>query len=189
MILLMFSSCETKVDYGEIPLYSSNNNIQAVIEIPAGTNKKIEYNKTSKAFEIDKKNGKDRVIDFLPYIGNYGFFPSTFSNPDEGGDGDAIDVLVLSENVSTGTIIEVKPIAIMKLIDDGELDYKIIAVPIDKKMQIIKANNYLEFSENYAELKQIIELWFYNYNKDDTAVIKGWGSELEALNELKHSSL
>lgn len=80
-----------------------------VIEIPAGTNKKNEFNKEKKTFEVDQKHGKDRVVEFLPYNGNYAFFTSTYSNIKLGGDGDALDVLVMSESVSTRAVIEFIP--------------------------------------------------------------------------------
>ncbi len=178
-------SCIKKIDYYHIPSLSAANNFNAVIEIPAGTNKKYEYNTETQSFEIDKKNGKDRIINFLPYPGNYGFIPSTFSDPKKGGDGDALDVLVLSESLEVGTVEEIIPIAVLKLIDDGELDYKIIAVPANESKQIIKANSYNVLSKNYPEVKKIIELWFLNYNIDDTSEIEGWGDEKQATNEIK----
>lgn len=180
-------SCEKKIDYYHLPLYSKNNVLNVVIEIPAGTNKKFEYNPISKQFEIDKKNGKDRVVQYLPYLGNYGYFPSTYSNPEKGGDGDALDVLVLSESVETGTVLEVIPIAVLKLKDDGELDYKIIVIPVNDSKQIIKVKSFADFSRKHPEVKRIIELWFLNYNKDDVASIEGWGDEKEALNEIESS--
>ncbi|MGB5666047.1 MAG: inorganic diphosphatase [Maribacter sp.] len=188
LVLLIFS-CKKNVDYYDLPLLSSSDNYQVVIEIPAGTNKKIEFNKEKKAFEVDQKNGKDRVVKFLPYIGNYGFFPSTYSDIKLGGDGDALDVLVLSENVSTGSVIEVIPIAMLKLIDDGELDYKVIAIPLDENKQIIKAVSFVELSENYQSIMKIIELWFLNYNKDDEARIDGWVNEKEAIKEINSNLL
>lgn len=178
-------SCNKKIDYYHIPSLSAANNFNAVIEIPAGTNKKFEYNKDTQSFEIDKKEGKDRVVQFLPYPGNYGYIPSTFSDPEKGGDGDALDVLVLSESAATGSILEIVPIAVVKLIDDGELDYKIIAVPFNKNDRIINANTYKEFTQKFPEVKTIIELWFLNYNKDDEAKIDGWGDEKEAKKEIK----
>ncbi|MDA9133798.1 inorganic diphosphatase, partial [Gammaproteobacteria bacterium] len=57
--------------------FSKNGFLQMVVEIPAGTNKKIEYDKNINEFFIDKIDGVDRVINFLPYPGNYGFIPST----------------------------------------------------------------------------------------------------------------
>lgn len=184
LFFICLLSCNKKIDYYNTPLLSPSGSYNAVIEIPAGTNKKYEFNKEAKAFEIDKKNGKDRIIQFLPYIGNYGFIPSTYSDPNKGGDGDALDILIISERVDTGTIMEIIPIAMLKLIDDGEIDYKIIGIPFDKNKQIIKANTFVEFSENFPEIKQIIELWFLSYNKDDVAEIEGWADEKTAILEI-----
>lgn len=189
IIFILFLSCNKKIDYYSVSLLSNNGNYNAVIEISAGTNKKYEYNKKTKDFEIDKKNGKDRIIQFLPYIGNYGFIPSTFSDPKIGGDGDALDVLVISERIATGTIIEITPIAVLKLIDDGEIDYKIIAIPFKKQQQIIKVNSFEEFSEKFPGIKQIIELWFLNYNKDDIAKIEGWEDEKRAVFEINKNKI
>jgi len=184
-ILLLFTCKQTRVDYNNVSLYSENNNVQAVIEIPAGTNHKIEFNKKDLQFEVDQRNGKDRVINFLPYLGNYGFIPSTYSNPKKGGDGDALDILVLSESLDTGTIIEVTPIAVLKLIDNGELDYKIIAVPTNVAQQIIKATNYEQLTKNYPKVKQMIALWFLSYDKGESASVDGWGNETDAINDIK----
>jgi inorganic pyrophosphatase len=189
LLIISAFSCNKKVDYYHLPLFSADKNINAVIEIPAGTNKKFEFNNESKSFEIDKKNGHDRIINFLPYIGNYGFIPSTFSDPKKGGDGDALDILVLSESVETGTVMEIIPIAMLKLIDNGEIDYKIIAIPADESKQIVKANSFVEFSKNYPIIKEIIELWFLNYNKDDIAKVEGWEDEKRAILEINKNKI
>ena len=186
-MVLFAESCKKK-NYYHISLHSSSGHLNAVIEIPAGTNKKVEYRKDTETFEVDKANGKERIIQYLPYLGNYGFIPNTYSDPEKGGDGDALDVLVLSESLSTGSVIEIIPIAILKLIDDGELDAKIIAIPADKSKQVIKVNSYNEFSQKYPEVKLIIEYWFLNYNKDDIAKIEGWGDQKEAIEEIDKNS-
>ena len=182
-------SCSNNIDYYNLPLLSSKGNYNAVIEIPAGSNKKFEYNNKTKTFEIDKKNGKNRIIQFLPYLGNYGFIPSTCSDPEKGGDGDALDVLILSESIPTGTILEIRPIAMLKLIDNGEIDYKIIAIPINIERQIIKVKDYNEFSMIFPEIKLIIELWFLNYNKIESSKIEGWANEKKAINEINENKL
>lgn len=189
LITTLVVSCNKNIDYYTIPVKSPSDNFNAVIEIPAGTNRKFEYDKENHSFEVDKKEGKDRVIKFLPYLGNYGFIPSTYSDPKKGGDGDALDVLVLSESLVLGTVIEINPIAILRLIDNGEIDYKIIAIPSNLNQQIIKVNNFKEFSSQYPEVKTIIELWFLNYNKTETAVIDGWGDEKMAINEINRNKL
>ncbi|MFC0603415.1 inorganic diphosphatase [Winogradskyella pulchriflava] len=189
-ILVIFcNSCSEKTDYYNLPSLSSDKNVNAVIEIPAGTNKKIEYNKKIRTFEIDKKNNKDRVIEFLPYLGNYGFIPSTYSDPKKGGDGDALDVLVLSENVEIGTVMEITPIGMLKLIDKGEIDYKIIAVPSDKEKKIIDIESFNGLTKDFPEVKNMIEIWFLNYNKEDEAIINGWENEKVAFEEIYKNKL
>ncbi|PKD16568.1 inorganic pyrophosphatase [Salegentibacter salinarum] len=184
-IFLIFSSCKTPEDLGKLPTKTSNGNYRAVIEIPAGTNKKIEYHKSKKKFLVDQRDGKDRIINFLPYPGNYGFIPSTFSDPEQGGDGDAVDVLVLGESQKTGSIVEIIPIAVVKLIDENELDFKIIAIPAELNDQIISIENYKTFSSDYPEVIKILESWFTYYDKSQVLEIEGWGDETEAISEIE----
>jgi len=183
----LLGSCSNKKDIYDTPTFSKNNILQAVVEIPAGTNKKIEYNTRSMLFEIDKKNGVDRIIDFLPYPGNYGFIPSTYSDPDKGGDADALDVLVIAENMPTGTIVEILPIGILKLIDNQELDYKIIAIPLRKELQVMDPKTFNDFNKRYPGAKEMIRMWFSNYDQKDSLYVEGWGNEKEALAEINKS--
>ena len=93
--------------------------VTAVIEIPKGS--KIKY-------EIDKKSGLikvDRVLfSSVHYPANYGFIPQTYC-----GDHDPLDILVLGQDpVVPLSIMVAKPIGVMKMVDQGEADDKIIAV-------------------------------------------------------------
>lgn len=184
---LLCIQCHTigKSNVYELSAYSSNNLIQAVVEIPAGTSKKIEFNTTSKQFQVDQRDGKDRVIQYLPYPANYGFIPGTFSDPAKGGDGDALDILILCESVPTGTVMEVLPIGMLKLIDDGELDYKIIAIPMDLSLRTIDATSLHKLQEKYPYIQEIISQWFLNYDPGNHQEIQGIGNETEALDEIK----
>ncbi|OEY73537.1 inorganic diphosphatase [Salegentibacter salarius] len=183
--LLVFSGCKPSKDLSKLPGKTESGNYLAVIEIPAGTNKKIEYHKEKKEFLIDQRDRKDRIINFLPYPGNYGFIPSTFSNPKLGGDGDAADVLVLGESLKTGSVIEIIPIAVLKLIDEKELDYKIIAIPAELKDRIIISENYQNFTSDYPEVIKILESWFTYYDKSQVLEVEGWGNETEAIMEIE----
>ena len=92
----------------------------AVIEIPKGS--KCKY-------ELDKYTGLlmlDRVLyTSTHYPANYGFIPRTYAD-----DGDPLDVLVLcSEPIYPMTLIRVYPIGVMRMIDGGKMDDKIIAIP------------------------------------------------------------
>ncbi|WP_282160166.1 inorganic diphosphatase [Ulvibacterium marinum] len=186
-LLLCFglNSCSSSKNYYTIPAFAPDNTVHAVIEIPAGTNKKLEYNAASNSFVIDQHQNQDRVIAFLPYPGNYGFIPSTLSDPVKGGDGDALDILVIAEALETGTVLKTIPIALLRLIDDGEEDYKILAIPAREESRIVHALSYLELTTNYPGLVDIMETWFLNYNPEDPSTIEGWGNETEAIEEIK----
>ncbi|MEP0263150.1 inorganic diphosphatase [Dokdonia sp.] len=188
LISLSLIHCTSVKDIYNTPTFSENGAIHCVIEIPGGTSKKVEFNPKTKTFEIDQRNGTDRIISFLPYPANYGFIPSTLSDHALGGDGDALDILLISESLPTGSIVEIIPIGMLKLLDNGEYDYKIICVPSDSNMRIITATNYDEFISKYSKAKDIIESWFLHYDTGgDPLVSKGWGDEKEALQEINKS--
>ena len=188
ILMLSIIGCTSKKDIYNTSTFSKDGTLNCVIEIPAGTNKKIEYNTKTNTFEVDQRNGKDRIISFLSYPGNYGFIPSTLSDNSKGGDGDALDMLLISESIPTGTIVEVIPIGMLKLLDNGEYDYKIICVPSDSQKRIIDATTYTVFSKKYSHAKDIIESWFLHYDiGGDTLTNEGWGDEKEALEEIRKS--
>lgn len=93
--------------------------VPAVIEVPKGSKTK---------YELDKKSGLLRVDRILfssvHYPANYGFIPQTYCD-----DKDPLDILVLGQDpVVPLAIMWAKPIGVMKMVDQGETDDKIIAV-------------------------------------------------------------
>lgn len=184
-IICTFLSCQSKNSEVYHAPITNAGAINAVIEIPAGTNKKIEFNTENERFETDQLEGKDRIIDFLPYPANYGFIPSTLMDTDRGGDGDALDVLVIAAAQPTGTLMAIRPIAVLNLMDDGEIDTKIIAVPADTSLQIIQVANFEDFLIKYNAGMRIIETWFLNYKGLGRTRLKNWENEHRALIEIK----
>ncbi len=158
------------------------NAFEAVIEIPAGTNHKIEMNKKTGDFEVDQAAGKDRIIDFLPYPGNYGFINNTLMDKNKGGDGDALDVLILGESIPTGIHLPFIPIAVMMALDRGEKDSKIIGIPADPNLQVMHCENFIDFSTKYNGAKHIIKEWFMNYKGMGKMEFLGWKDEKFARN-------
>ena len=102
-----------------------------------------------------------------------------------GGDGDPLDVLLISEKLNTGNVIEIIPVAILVMNDNGENDSKIIAVPKNNDLQIIHVNSYEDLVNNYIAIKEIIELWFINYKGDGLVEFVEWKDEYSAQNEIK----
>jgi len=106
---------------GECRQSDDPTDIHAAIEIPAGSFTK---------YEIDIQTGHLIVHRFqsmpVVYPANYGSIPCTI-----GEDGDLLDALVLTrEPVYPGAFIRVRPIGVLKMIDGGEADDKIVAVPV-----------------------------------------------------------
>lgn len=104
------------------PSYISSEKFMAVIEIPAHSKKK---------YELDKETGLLRLDRILytstHYPANYGFIPRTYAD-----DGDPLDVLVLcSETLDPMIEVMCYPIGVIRMIDDDEVDDKIIAIPCE----------------------------------------------------------
>lgn len=187
--ILLFTFPLNAKNYTKIKTTSKDGRLQMVVEIPAGTNKKIEYDKNLNDFFIDKIDGVDRIINFLPYPVNYGFIPSTKMDKERGGDGDPLDILLISESIDTGTVLDVIPIGLMVLEDTNEIDTKIIAIPAKHSLKIISAENYYDLNEDYLILKDILKLWFISYKGNDVVKFVQWGDEIDAKAEIYKWSL
>jgi inorganic pyrophosphatase len=168
----------------QLPSFSANGHLQAVIEIPAGTNTKYEYNKQELRFEPDVRNGVVRRVDFMSYPVNYGFVPSTKMDKAREGDGDPLDALVLAEHLPTGTVIEILPIGLLRLKDLGELDHKVLAIPVDPALRIIQATDWPSFQQRYSAIRHILEMFFMYYDGLGTMTVMDWGDGAAALQEV-----
>jgi inorganic pyrophosphatase len=113
----------------------------------------------------------------MRYPGNYGFVPHTLSQ-----DGDPIDVLVANTRpIFPGAVINVRPIGVLKMQDDGGTDEKIIAVPT------LKLTKRYEHVRTYADLPRIaleqIQHFFEHYKDLEPGKwvkLNGWGDVEEA---------
>ena len=122
----------------------------AVVEISKGSKKK---------YELDKETGLivlDRILyTSTHYPANYGFIPRTY-----GDDKDPLDVLVLcSEPLEPLTLVKCYPIGVMKNLDNGMGDEKIIAIPYNDPMY----NSYTDISQLPAHVFDEIRHFFAVY--------------------------
>ncbi len=145
--------------------------INVVIEIPAGSNHKIEWNREKAAFQLDRV---EPTIFAKPT--NYGFIPQTLDE-----DGDELDALIITtQPLTTGIFLEAKVIGVLKFVDDGEVDDKVVVVPADDR-QTDDAINSLDDLDD--QLKKQIEHHFNHYKdlkKPGSTLVKGWGDIDEA---------
>lgn len=144
------------------PAKNEDGTVNAVVEIPTGTQAKWEV-KDDGVLHWDTKDGKPRTVNFLPYLGNYGMVPGTLQ-----GDGDPIDILVLAPAYPRGSIVPVKVIGALLFTDEGDQDNKIIAVV--PGLPLGDLTSLAELDARYPEVAHIIQTWFEHY--------KGIGKEM-----------
>lgn len=152
--------------------------LNCIIEIPKGSPNKYEIDKKTGLISLDRANYSS-----APYPFDYGFVPQTLWE-----DGDALDIIIPSTfPLATGILVRVRPVALMEMIDDGESDYKVIAVPVDDKrwedVQDLDDLNqhhireWKHFFETYKELK----------GEDIVVTIEGIKGKKEALDAVRKS--
>lgn len=171
----------TEVD----PIFEDGE-VNAIIEIPTGTNEKWELNKSSGEIEWEEVNGKPRVVDYLGYPGNYGFIPQSLLSKDLGGDGDPLDIIVLGPAIERGSVVKSKIIGVIYLLDRGEQDDKLIAVT--ENTPFYEVNSIAELEEKFKGTSQILELWFTNYKGPGKIITNGFGEAKEA-NEIVRNAI
>lgn len=143
-----------------------------LVEIPAGGFTKYETNEDGLIF-VDRFQSMP-----VAYPANYGSMPSTLA-----GDGDPLDALVLTRApLHPGVLINFRPIGVLRMIDKGEHDEKVVGVPTD------------EIDPTYADIRTLADLpeierqrieAFFRIYKDlpagrNTVRLDGWGDAAEA---------
>lgn len=150
--------------------------VTAVIEVPKGSRNKYEYDKDKQAFILD------RVL-YSPvfYPADYGFIPKSLYY-----DGDPLDILVLVDNPTfPGCLIDARPIGVLGMIDDGDKDYKILAVP-DNDPRFEEINSIEDVPKH---LLKEIEHFFAIYKNLENKIVEtlGWQDEKIAKKEILKS--
>lgn len=151
--------------------------INVFIEIPQGVSVKYELDKESGAIFVDRF-----LYTEMDYPFNYGFVPQTLA-----GDGDPIDVLVLSsKSVAVGVVIPARPIGMLEMDDEAGEDTKIVAVPLGKIDP--KFAEYSDIADVPKKILDDIKYFFENYKKTEPGKwvkVKGWKGKQEALEAVK----
>lgn len=150
--------------------------IKVVVEIPKGSNNKYEYDE-----EIDEIK-LDRILHSpLFYPVDYGFIPKTKSL-----DGDHLDAMIVTQHSTfPGCIMEVRPIALLKMTDEQGIDDKILAVPTGHPYYE-KVKKLEDLTEHHP--KEIIHFFKeYKHLENKQVEVKGWRSREEALKIIKQA--
>ncbi|MNH50043.1 Inorganic pyrophosphatase [compost metagenome] len=145
--------------------------INVVVEIPAGSSHKIEWNRDLAVMQLDRV---EPAIFAKPT--NYGFIPQTLDE-----DGDELDALILTDQpLPTGIFLEAKVIGVMKFVDDDEVDDKVVVVPADDRSTGNAINSLADIPKQ--KIDQITHHFthYKDLKKPGSTVVKGWGDAEEA---------
>lgn len=139
------------IDYLHLPIGERCPDlVNAVIEVPRGGVNKYEYDKKLNVFRLDRT-----LYSPVHYPGDYGFIPSTLAS-----DGDPLDVLVLVDNASfPGCLMEVQPIGVLEMLDQGVRDEKVLAV-VNNDPRYTEVSDYTDI---YTHILREVEHFFSIY--------------------------
>ncbi|MGE5673064.1 MAG: inorganic diphosphatase [Mycobacterium leprae] len=143
--------------------------VEALIEIPAGSQNKYEYDKEKHIVRLDRV-----LYSPVHYPTDYGYVPETLEE-----DGDPIDVLVLVTNPTfPGCVIDARIVGVLAMVDDKGVDNKLLAVPVKDP----RFNQVRELEDVPAHRLREIEHFFKTYKdlEGKATVIMGWKGTKEA---------
>ncbi|QJX45880.1 inorganic diphosphatase [Hymenobacter taeanensis] len=182
----LVAGCRT--DYADLPTYSKERRLlQVVVEVPAGTNHEQYYDPAAHEFKPSQQAGIERVVEFLPFPGNYGFIPGTRASASASVLAEQpLQALVLAESEPAGTILEVIPIGVVLLDVDGTMEQTILAVPARPGQRILPdVADWATLMRRYPAVRQALGLWFQHRNPSDAVRIAGWKDEKYAEQQIK----
>jgi inorganic pyrophosphatase len=154
----------------------SEEEFNVIIETPKGSQNKYEIDKDTGLIKLDRAN-----FSAAAYPCDYGFVPQTLWD-----DGDALDVILLATYpIPPGILVKARPIGIMEMIDTGESDHKVIAVPVkDKRWDDVKDLADIN-KHTIKEVQHFFET--YKQLKGDAVVIEGFKGIADARAAFKKS--
>ncbi len=151
------------MDLSRIPAQPEPGLINVLIEIPAGSKNKYEFDKDLNAFALDRV-----LFSSVQYPYDYGFVPNTLAD-----DGDPLDgMVIIDQPTFPGCVIAARPIGMLEMIDGGDRDEKILCVPSEDPRY-----NQVESLKDIAphRLDEIAEFFktYKNLEKKVTEIL-GW---------------
>lgn len=160
----------------DIPFGKSNDNINVIIEIPKLSRVKYELDKDTGLIHVDRV-----LYSPMHYPANYGFVPQTLW-----ADGDPLDVLVLShEAFVPGCLVAARPIGVMEMIDDGDSDSKVLAVPVkDPRFKDIHDISDIE-AHQLDEIRHFFQV--YKDLQKKSVEVKDWENKEAAYKAVETS--
>lgn len=140
-----------------------------VVEIPKGSTNKYEYDCELGVFKLNRT-----LYSPVHYPADYGFIPGTCAP-----DGDPLDILSMTDEPSfPGCLVEVRPIGVLNMIDQQQIDQKVVAVPNRNP----RYEEMHRLDQLFPHVRREFEHFFNIYKELEGRATStlGWGDEHEA---------
>jgi inorganic pyrophosphatase len=150
----------------------------ALVEIPSGGSVKYELHAGSGRMEVDRFLSMP-----VTYPANYGVLPCTLAE-----DGDALDVMILTrEPLAPGALIRVRPVGLLRMLDRGEEDHKLLAVPltsVDPEFGGVRDLDHLP-DETLARIEAFFRVYKELPDPEVEVVVGPWEGLEEAIGAVR----
>lgn len=169
ILFILFGFCTA------VSCASARQSVDAVVVTPAGS---------SLEFTADSANGEDlsgqnyqdeSVILYLPFPANMGVIK---------GKTEELSVIILAPAFKSGTELAITPIGLFEFLERGERIQKVIAIPADPTLQVIKSPTLEQLTYNYPGVTDILKIWFINHTGDGLIEFLSLEDEKAALNRV-----
>nr|XP_043622761.1 soluble inorganic pyrophosphatase 6, chloroplastic-like [Erigeron canadensis] len=186
------SSAKKVSPWHDIPLHLDDGAFNFIVEIPKETSAKMEV-ATDEIYNPIKQDTKKGKLRYYPYNinWNYGLLPQTwedpsYANPDvygAFGDNDPVDVVEIGETRGkVGQLMKIKPLGCLAMIDEGELDWKVVAISLDDPRASL-VNDVDDVEKHFPGTLTAIRDWFRDYKIPDGKPANKFGLGNKAANK------
>ncbi len=136
---------------------SARQAVDAVVVTPAGSS--LQFTEGADDNEdFSRQNYRDEsAILYLPFPANMGIIR---------GETEELRVIILAPAFRTGTELSILPIGLFEFLERGERIQKVIAIPADPTLQVIKSPTLEQLTYNYPGVTDILKIWFTNHSGD-----------------------
>ena len=151
------------MDLSRIPAQPKPGLVNVLVEIPAGSKNKYEFDKDMNAMALDRV-----LFASVHYPYDYGFSPNTLAD-----DGDPLDgIVVMDQPTFPGCVITARPIGMLEMIDGGDRDEKLLCVPAEDP-RYANVHSLKDFDPH--RLEEVAEFFrtYKNLEKKETEIL-GW---------------
>lgn len=153
------------------PAINPDGLVTVFVECPSGTNARWVLDDDG-VYRHRQVNDKPLYIKYLPFLANYGLIPHTFIPEEIGGEGEALDIQVLGTALPPGSVVKVRVIGALALLDRGKQDDKLIGVLPGSVFDAV--HDIEDLDRHFPGITTILETWWTSFKGQQVTVSRGF---------------